>query len=230
MKAMLLSLLLLGAAPSGPAPSSLPPEAMGAPPLVDASPTAWACTIDTLRAGKECVFEAELPPPGAANADQETANVKLLQDASRALCSEAVSQARDGSPDDKLTSVCERKYAAVVGRCGIDGQSPIVDAKGRFAPSARACYRALSTVLQDVQLMASVASTCCECAARSKCPGNGEACYADVSRQQAGPSTLACMDERCRDACSMMLPPSASIPRQTPERGANAHRSGSASL
>ncbi|NOK32164.1 hypothetical protein D7W79_20765 [Corallococcus exercitus] len=223
MKAMLLSLLLLGAAPSGPAPSSLPPEALGAPPLVDASPTAWACTIDTLRAGKECVFEAELPPPGAANADVESANVKLLKDASRALCSEAVSNARDGTPDPKLVAVCERKYADVVGRCGIDGNSPVVDAKGRFAPVARACYRALSTVLQDVQLMASVASTCCECAARSQCPGTGDSCYAAVSRQQAGPTTLACMDDRCHDACSMMLPPSASIPRQAPSRASSQH-------
>ncbi|WP_375759558.1 hypothetical protein [Corallococcus exercitus] len=223
MKAMLLSLLILGAAPSGPAPSSLPPEALGAPPLVDASPTAWACTIDTLRAGKECVFEAELPPPGAANADQEASNVKLLKDASRALCSEAVSNARDGTPDPKLVAVCERKYADVVGRCGIDGNSPVVDAKGRFAPVARACYRALSTVLQDVQLMASVASSCCECAARSQCPGTGESCYAAVSRQQAGPTMLACMDDRCHDACSMMLPPSASIPRQAPSRASQQH-------
>ncbi|AFE05764.1 hypothetical protein COCOR_04315 [Corallococcus coralloides DSM 2259] len=223
MKAMLLSLLFLGAAPSGPAPSSLPPEALGAPPLVDASPTAWSCTIDTLRAGKECVFEAEVPPAKGTNADVESANIKLLKDASRALCSEAVSNARDGTPDPKLVAVCERKYADVVGRCGIEGNTPVVDSKGRFAPAARACYRALSSVLQDVQLMASVASTCCECAARSQCPGNGESCYAAVSRQQAGPTTLACMDERCRDACSMMLPPSASIPRQTPSHGSQQH-------
>ncbi|RYZ38928.1 MAG: hypothetical protein EOO71_22070 [Myxococcaceae bacterium] len=218
MKAMLLSLLLLGAAPPGAAPSSLPPEAMGAPPLVDASPTAWACTIDTLRAGKECVFEAELPPPGAPDANVENANIQLLKDASRALCSEAISTARDGVADPKLVSVCEGKYATVVGRCGLEGNSSVVDKKGRFSPAARACYRALSSVLQDVQLMASVASSCCECAARSHCPGNGEACYADVSRQQAGPNTLACLDERCRDACSMMLPPSASMPRPPPSR------------
>ncbi|MGE6759741.1 hypothetical protein ACQKGO_17125 [Corallococcus interemptor] len=229
MKAMLLSLLFLGAAPSGPAPSSLPPEALGAPPLVDASPTAWSCTIDTLRAGKECVFEAEVPPGKGASAEQESANIKILKDASRALCSEAVSNARDGVPDPKLVAVCERKYADVVGRCGIEGNVPVVDAKGRFAPAARACYRALSSVLQDVQLMASVASTCCECAARSQCPGNGESCYAAVSRQQAGPTTLACMDERCHDACSMMLPSSASIPRQAPPR-ASSQRTDSAAL
>ncbi|RKH46451.1 hypothetical protein [Corallococcus sicarius] len=229
MKAMLLlSLMLLGAAPPGAAPSSLPPEALGAPPLVDVSPTAWACTIDTLRAGKECVFEAEMPPAGAPSSDVEKANVKLLQDASRALCTEAVSNARDGQPDPKLVTVCERKYAAVVGRCGLEGGTSVVDSKGRFSPAARACYRALSTVLQDVQLMATVASTCCECAARSQCPGNGEACYADVSRQQAAPAALACMDERCHDACSMMLPSSASIPRPAPARGSQ--RTGSASL
>ncbi|MBU8894825.1 hypothetical protein DRW03_27165 [Corallococcus sp. H22C18031201] len=234
MKAMLVSLLLLGAAPRESTPA-LPPDALAAPPRVDESPTAWSCTIDTLRSGKECVFEADLKV-GAPNAQQDAANIQLLKDASRALCGEAIRVARDGQSDANLTAVCERNYARVVGQCGLEGVSPVVDAKGRFAPGARACYRALSSVLQEVQLMAAVASPCCECAARSGCPGTGERCYADVSHQQSSPAALACLDTRCHDACSMMLPPSASIPRAAPAPAAGhapqkaAGRAGSASL
>lgn len=232
MKAMLVSLLLLGAAPQGGAPA-VPPEALAAPPVADESPTAWSCTIDTLRAGKECVFEAEVQA-GAPDENQAAANVKLLKDAAPALCAEAIASARDGLPDAGLGTLCQRQYAAAVGRCGIDGTSPIVDGKGRFAPAARACYRALSNVLQDVQLMATVASPCCECAARSGCPGTGDRCYADMSRQQASPATLACLDDRCHDACSLVLPPSASIPRTEPAPRPKAAKSsgysGSASL
>src|SRR5690349_16123256 len=108
MKAILVSLFLLGAAPDGNAPV-LPPEALAAPPVADDSPTAWACTIDTLRAGKECVFEADLSS-GRPNDGQDTANRKLLQDVAKALCSEAVGSVRDGRPDATLSALCERRY------------------------------------------------------------------------------------------------------------------------
>ena len=229
MKAFLVSLLLLGAAPDGNAPA-LPPEALAAPPVADDSPTAWACTIDTLRAGKECVFEAELSSSGPSDG-QDTANRKLLQDVSRALCSEAVGTIRDGRPDATLTALCERRFNTAVDQCGLDGTASVVDAKGRFAPGARACYRALSSVLQEVQLMATVASPCCECAARAGCPGaSGDRCYADVSQQVAPPATLACLNDRCADACSMVLPSSGARAAPTVREQNKSSRSGSASL
>lgn len=230
MKAILVSLFLLGAAPDGNAPA-LSPEALAAPPVADDSPTAWACTIDTLRAGKECVFEADLSA-GRPDESQDTANKKLLQDAARALCSEAVGTMREGRPDAKLTTLCERRFTTAVDQCGLDGTASVIDAKGRFAPGARACYRALSSVLQEVQLMATVASPCCECAARAGCPGTGDRCYADVSQQVAPPDTLACLSDRCSDACSLVLPSASSGARSAPavrERGTSS-RSGSASL
>jgi hypothetical protein len=230
MKALLVSLFLLGAAPEGSAPA-LPPEALAAPPVADDSPTAWACTIDTLRAGKECVFEADLSS-SAPSGSQDTANRRLLQDVAKAMCSEAVSTIREGRPDATLTALCERRYTTAVDQCGLDGTAPVVDAKGRFAPGARACYRALSSVLQDVQFMATVASPCCECAARAGCPGTGDRCYSDVSQQLASPATLACLNDRCSDACSMVLPSPSPGSRSSPtvrEHGRST-QSGSASL
>ena len=52
-------LALLCSAPDA-AGATLSPDALGAPPQSDESPTAWACTVETLRAGRECVFEAEV--------------------------------------------------------------------------------------------------------------------------------------------------------------------------
>ncbi|NMO18706.1 hypothetical protein HPC49_24620 [Pyxidicoccus fallax] len=231
MKAILVSLFLLGAAPDGNAPA-LPPEALAAPPVADDSPTAWACTIDTLRAGKECVFEADLSSGGPSES-QDTANKKTLQEAARALCSEAVGNIREGRPDATLTTLCERRFTTAVDQCGLDGTASVIDAKGRFAPGARACYRALSSVLQEVQLMATVASPCCECAARAGCPGTGDRCYADVSQQASSPAALACMNDRCSDACSIVLPSASSGSRSAPsarERNTSSASSGSASL
>ncbi|MCE9671156.1 hypothetical protein LY474_25430 [Myxococcus stipitatus] len=230
MKAILVSLLLLGAAPDGTTPP-LSPDSLAAPPLADETPTAWACTVDTLREGKECVFESDTVASSTPNAQQDSANRKLLKDISNLLCSEAVSNAREGRVDAALTSLCERRYVAAVEQCGLRGTAPVVDAKGRFVAQARACYRALSGVLQDVQLMASVAAPCCECAARNGCPGTGDRCFADLARQVATPATLACLNERCESACSMVLPSTEASSSRTsstpPERTS---RSGSASL
>ncbi|MCP3099414.1 hypothetical protein LZ198_11090 [Myxococcus sp. K15C18031901] len=232
MKAILVSLLLLGAAPDGSTPA-LSPDSLAAPPLADESPTAWACTIDTLREGKECVFESDAAPSTTPSPDQDSANRKLLKDISNILCSEAVSNAREGRADAALTSLCERRYVAAVEQCGLRGAAPVVDAKGRFVAQARTCYRALSTVLQEVQLMASVAAPCCECAARNGCPGTGDRCFADLSRQSAAPATLACLNERCESACSMVLPSTETSGARTssssPPRE-RASRAGSASL
>jgi hypothetical protein len=231
MKAFLVSLFLLGSAPDGNAPA-LPPEALAAPPVADDSPTAWACTVDTLRAGKECVFEADLSS-GAPSDSQDTANKKMLQDVAKALCAEAVGTARVGRADSALTSLCQRRFTTAVDQCGLEGTASIIDAKGRFAPAARSCYRALSSVLQEVQFIATVAAPCCECAARAGCPGGkGDQCYADVSQQMAPPAALSCLSDRCSDACSLVLPSQSSGSRSAPtvrEHGRST-QSGSASL
>jgi len=147
--------LLLGAGPNdGPAASS--PQSLEAAPVADESPTAWSCTADTLRAGKECVFEAELTPSDS-NKEQAASNIRTIQEMGRTLCAEAArARSGEGKPDRTLAASCEKKYASAAERCGLEGTVPIVDAKGRFAPAARACYRAISGVLQETQMAATV--------------------------------------------------------------------------
>ncbi|WP_408891724.1 hypothetical protein ACJ2CR_05550 [Myxococcus faecalis] len=226
MKALIVSLFLLGSAPPAATPA-LAPEALSAPPVSDDSPTAWACTVDTLREGKECVFESEATP-GTPSPEQDAANRKLLKDISRALCTETVGNAREGVSDATLVAMCEKRYLAAADKCGLGGNVSIVDSKGRFAATARTCYRGLSTVLQEAQLMATVAAPCCACAARRGCPSAGDRCYADVAQQQTSPATLACLSERCEDVCSVVLPSTSTAP--TARERAGSSRSGSASL
>jgi hypothetical protein len=200
--------IVLGAAPNdGPQASS--PQSLESPPLSDDSPTAWSCTADTLRAGKECVFEAELTP-AEPNRDQAANNVRTVQGMGKTLCAEAARpRSVDGKPDRNLAAVCEKKYASAAERCDLEGTVPVVDSKGRFAPAAKACYRAISGALQETQMMATVSASCCQCAAQLGCPGTGDRCYADLTQQKAGASTLACMRDRCQEACSL-VPPTAS--------------------
>jgi hypothetical protein len=205
--------LLLGTGPSDGAASISASQSLEAPPVADESPTAWSCTVDTLRAGKECVFEAELTP-SAPSKEQAASNVRIIQELGRTLCAEAARpRSAEGKPDRGLTSLCEKKYASAAERCGLEGAVSVVDAKGRFAPAARACYRALSGALQETQMMATVVAPCCQCAAQRGCPGAGDRCYAELGQQEAGASTLACMKDRCREACSL-APPASSSSRQ----------------
>src|SRR5687768_10172541 len=61
--------------------ATLPPEALGAPPRADESPTAWACTIETLRAGRECVFEAEVTVSTSTDVQAQAAsNIRTLKE------------------------------------------------------------------------------------------------------------------------------------------------------
>jgi hypothetical protein len=148
--------LLLGAGPNdGSQASSL--RSLEAAPVADESPTAWSCTVDTLRSGKECVFEAELTP-GEPDRDQAASNLRLVQGLGRTLCAEAARpRSGESKPDKALVALCEKKYAAATERCELEGSVSVVDAKGRFAPAARACYQALSRALQEIQMMATVA-------------------------------------------------------------------------
>ena len=154
---VILSLLLSAAPNDGSSASS--PQSLEAPPVADESPTAWSCTADTLRSGKECVFEAELTP-AEPNKDQAANNIRTIQEMGRTLCAEASrTRTSEGKPDRTLASTCEKKYASAAERCSLDGTVPVVDSKGRFAPAARACYRAISGVLQETQMAATVGKT-----------------------------------------------------------------------
>jgi hypothetical protein len=207
-------LALLCSTPDG-ASTALPPEALGAPPQADESPTAWACTVETLRAGRECVFEADVTSSTDVQS-QAAGNIRALKDIGRTLCAQAAKPPSGVAADKNLVAQCERKFAdAAEDACGLDGKVPVIDAKGRFAPAARACYRQLSLVLQDTAMMAAVASACCQCAEKRGCPGTGDRCHENVSRQEVGPAVLACLSNQCGEACSLVMPASQTMSRDS---------------
>ncbi|MET0403681.1 MAG: hypothetical protein ABW123_14815 [Cystobacter sp.] len=206
-------LALVCSTPGSPA-EPLSPEALGAPPQSNVQPTAWACTVETLRAGHECIFESEVATSSDVKG-QASGNVRTLRDISPALCTQAARPPSGIAPDKALLAQCERKYAeAAEDFCGLEGKQPVIDAKGRFAPSARACYRQLSLVLQDISMMATVATACCQCAQKQGCPGSGERCHENVSRQELGASALACLSSQCGSACELMMPASPAPPEE----------------
>lgn len=221
-------LALLCSTPDGTG-AALPPEALGAPPQADESPTAWACTVDTLRAGRECVFEAEVSSSTDVQA-QTASNVRSLKDIGHTLCMQAAKPPSGVAADKNLVAQCERKFAdAAEDSCGLDGKAPVIDAKGRFAPAARACYRQLSQVLQDTAMMATVASACCQCAEKRGCPGTGERCHENVSRQEVAPAALACLANQCGEACALVMPASRTTSGEPQPMKQQARRSSQAS-
>jgi hypothetical protein len=63
----------------------------------------------------------------------------------------------------------------------------------------------MARVLQEVQMMAAVASPCCQCASQ-RCGAGGDRCYTDVVRQLTAPATLGCMSKQCAEACTLVVP------------------------
>jgi hypothetical protein len=152
-------LALLCSTPNAPG-AALSPDALSAPPKADESPTAWACTVETLRAGRECVFEAEVTASASTDVQAQAAsNIRTLKDIGHTLCLQAAKPPSGAAADKNLVAQCERKYTDTTEDvCGLDGKVSIIDAKGRFAPAARLCYHQLSELLQDVTMRATVAS------------------------------------------------------------------------
>lgn len=149
---LLLSLLLLlHGSPGEPDTDSL-----SAPPRADESPTALACTVESLRQGLECTFESELEPTGGGP-EQAASNVRTVQGLGRALCAQAARAAGSGAVDAPLAAACERRFSSAAEGCGLDGRVVVVDGKGRFVPQARECYLGLAAVLQEVEALAATA-------------------------------------------------------------------------
>jgi hypothetical protein len=197
--ALLLALPVLGQAPATESGAAARP--LNAPVQPDRTPTAWACTVDTLLAGKDCLFEASAEPV-SDRAAQQAENVRFAQKLAQTACARAARPVTGQQADKALGGLCEKEFTAAAESCGLEGQAVLVDGQGRFAPAAIGCYRALSDVLQRASMMGSVASACCRCMAARGCGKvNALACYQNVSRGAATPAEKACMADTCADEC-----------------------------
>ena len=172
---------------------------------VDQSPTAWSCTVETLRSGKDCVFETEARPSSDVHG-QATQNVAFAKRLVDTLCATAAKPSGAPKADPSLQQLCRTELEPQVELCAAEGERPLVDAKGRFSEAGRPCYLALREGLSKVVTMAEVASACCQCVAKERCPSAGDACYRDLIRASPASGALACMTGRCLSACGDVLP------------------------
>ncbi|HVE81248.1 MAG TPA: hypothetical protein VND93_00305 [Myxococcales bacterium] len=203
------------------------PPPLNAPPRPDRSPTAWACTVDTLISAKDCLFEATSEAV-SDHAAQRAQNVKFARQLAQAACAKAARPAPGTTPDKALLDICEKEFTASAETCSLDGKSVLVDAQGRFSAGAQGCYRALADVLQRSALMGSLASGCCRCMQSRGCRVNTASCYANITRGTPGPAEKSCMTSACADECgeapaSRGKPVEASVPTKKVERSLPAH-------
>ena len=176
------------------------PQPLNAPPRPDRSPTAWACTVDTLMSGKDCLFEAAAEPV-SDHAAQRTQNVRFARQLAQAACARAARPAPGTTPDKALLDLCEKEFSTAADTCTLDGKAVLVDGQGRFSSGAQSCYRALSDVLQRAALMSSLASGCCRCMASRGCKVSAASCYANMTKGTPGPAENACLSNTCKDEC-----------------------------
>ncbi|HEY7724555.1 MAG TPA: hypothetical protein VH880_04430 [Anaeromyxobacteraceae bacterium] len=180
-----------------------PDPRLYAPPRADTSATVYACTVETLISGRDCVFEGQAPPALEA-VRQARENGRAAASLADRACGRAARLATESRPDGAVLSACRRDFGERAAGCAADGSAPLLDAEGRFGAGARACYAAMSQVLARTRLMASATGACCRCLAASGCVRSGEQCNRALARGAGAPS--ACMARSCAESCGAFLP------------------------
>jgi hypothetical protein len=194
---LLLSTWLATGAPAPSLPETPSPLSEVSP--ADETPTPYACNLDTLRSRRSCVMEAELEA-ATAQSGHSGNNQRLAKDLSTQLCEES------SRGDGKLSAICLKEMKPAADLCARVDAAPLVDLKGRFAKASRGCYAALSEVVEKTQVMARIASSCCQCLSEQKCSGAGDQCYLGLARQKIQDSARACMENACSNECSWVTP------------------------
>ncbi len=173
---------------------------LAAPPQADSSPTGFACTVDTLISGADCVFEGDPNlAPAAGTTSWSTAS------ASETLCAAASRPPSEARPDAGVRSACEADVSRSLERCARPG-TVLLDPGGRFLPSARACYAAIGNALARARTLAATVAPCCRCLAQAGC-GDAFTC---VRRGLVGFLSGAegnCAVRACHSSCGAYLPP-----------------------
>jgi len=185
-----------------PAAAQQPDPRLYAPPSADQSPTTFACTVETLAAGKSCVFEGQaLPAADATRQAQE--NGKAAAALGNQLCARAARLAAEPRADPDVLAACQRSFVEKAAGCAADGSAPLLDAEGRFGSGARACYAAMSGVLARARFMAAATGACCRCLVAAGCARSGEQCNRGLA---AGEGGGACLARKCPEACGAFTP------------------------
>lgn len=185
----------------------------------DETPTANACTIETLLADRPCTFES-LAARAARPGSQARENARRAALLAEEACGRAARPRDLPRPDPAVMAACKKDFLAAAEVCGADGEYELVDAENRFSRSAKPCYRQMVGVLAQVRLMAASTAGCCRCLARTSCARSAEQCNRDLARGAPG-VTEKCLDA-CSDACRTFVrdpgPPQVAPPAEAPAR------------
>lgn len=188
-------LLLLGpAAMAEDAPAVNP--ALFAEPTANPAPTAFACSIETLLKGVDCVFETDAPVQDPTT-QRSRENAALAAGLAPRACAR-LSLGKD------LDAVCQADFRLAAQQCASENRRPLLDSRERFSPGARSCYFAMGEVLRKVVTLGAVAAPCCRCLAAKGCfQAGGERCLRSLGG--AKPELPACAEKTCADACAPLL-------------------------
>jgi hypothetical protein len=194
-------LALLGTAAA--ATAAEPDPRLYAPPSADRSATGYACTVDTLLGGGDCIFEGQAPPALDAGKQAEE-NGRIAAALGNKACARAAKLASEPRADPGVLAACHREFAQKAAGCAADGSAPLLDSEGRFGTGARACYAAMADVLAKARLMAAATGACCRCLVSGGCARHGEECNRGLASGALGPTS--CMATKCGDVCRAFVP------------------------
>ena len=128
------------------------PTPLSQPTEPDRSPSAQACTADTLRLSTECFFDANPTQNDSDAARKKQAQVNLDLAArlvSNACQRRAMPAGLDAKEKSARVNACTNRAAKMLENCSLDGVDALLDADGRFAKSAKRCYGDLASALQS---------------------------------------------------------------------------------
>jgi hypothetical protein len=197
-------LALVAALAAVPAAGAQEPDPrLYAPPSADRSPTSYACTVETMLSGAECVFEGQAPPAADPRRQAEE-NGRAAAALGDRACARAAKLASEPRADAGVLAACHREFAQRAAGCAADGSAPLLDAEGRFGAGARACYAAMVDVLAKARLMAAATGACCRCLVSGGCARGGEQCNRGLA--SGALAATRCMAAKCGDVCRAFLP------------------------
>lgn len=184
---------------------AIKPKAPPRPEAPNEKPTAWACSVETLVKEKKCFLEAEVaksPTPEK----QARSNVQQIAALADRACRAVAVISGDAIPDKVLFPSCQKEFVATASLCTLDGKVPILDARGRFAPEGRECYRSLATVLRKTRMVGSIAGPCCKCLEKV-CKEGAKKCQREAMMFDLGASSKQCLEKGfCRSECFAVTP------------------------
>ncbi|MCM2333952.1 MAG: hypothetical protein NDI82_08375 [Anaeromyxobacteraceae bacterium] len=199
--------LLLAAVPAAALVPNVPPAAdprLYAPPSVQPEASHFACSVDTLVSGADCILESDAPAASNLVA-QAKDNVALAASLSAWACNTAARAPGEPAADREVMAQCERAFKEKAQACSADGVRALLDVRRRFAPEARACYAGLGAALAATRTMAAVAVPCCRCLTAARCFPVAH-CASDLLVWPLPAKAAACLRESCASACRTFVP------------------------